>query len=78
MNLGVDLGSTYSSFSTYDIVNKNVESVSYTHLDVYKRQSWYRKAAEQGFATAQYNLCLLYTSASVRRRTIVRPCIGIA
>lgn len=25
MNLGVDLGSTYSSFSTYDIVNKNVE-----------------------------------------------------
>ena len=46
-------------------------SVSYTHLDVYKRQELAKKNDEQltifrrrniGFIFQNYNLCLLYTS----------------
>ena len=48
--------------------------VSYTHLDVYKRQALYREAAGAGYPDAQCALgvlhhqgkgCLLYTSRCV-------------
>ena len=36
-----------------------MRSVSYTHLDVYKRQAWYELAAQLGYAPAQYNLGIM-------------------
>ena len=41
------------------------EPVSYTHLDVYKRQVlWYRKSAEEGYAPGQCNLAVCYLNGN--------------
>ena len=40
-------------------------SVSYTHLDVYKRQHSTRSADRRGDSVAGYRTCLLYTSRCV-------------
>ena len=40
---------------------QSVGAVSYTHLDVYKRQVYYERLVQQ----EQYEVCLLYTSRCV-------------
>ena len=42
-----------------------VESVSYTHLDVYKRQAFIQLLASAIDAKSPYTGCLLYTSRCV-------------
>ena len=61
--LSFDMAGNFASGPAIKRMSVNVDAVSYTHLDVYKRQAWARRVI--GVMANRLATCLLYTSRCV-------------